>query len=606
MNATGKTIVRGGIGFAGFLAFSSVTPGGIAYSNSFLSLFFGICCVAAYCYVSSYVSGHKKEEDRVGSILSLLMGIGLSFALTGGSQLERMESLQPGKIGFWLSWLFLAVFLTPFFYGGWIRLDEAVSQWQGWKDEAEEKRPGRRLPAFVKYQVLIFLAWLPVFLAFYPGAFVYDATDEYIQVATRTFTTHHPLAHVLMLGGFVAGGNRFFGSFNLGIAAYTLFQMLILSGVFSYTLLWLKERGIGRGVRTAILLFYGFFPVIPMYAVCSAKDGLFTAAFLVVVLQMLSLFKDPEGFLSKKKNIFAGILGAMGMMLLRNNGMYAYLVWIPVGVAGLIRITGKAGAVKKLRLWPRVSLLFLASVAAYLMISGGLARALKAESSAKQEIMTVPIQQMIRTYQYSPEVYDDEEKEMLAELFGKENLHLYNPRLSDLIKSKFNNEVFNKNPGRYLSLWIRNGLQAPMSYVNAWLMTSYGYWYPDAVINVYKGNQVHTFTYEDSSYFGFETEYPGTRESKFPLLEEVYRRLSLELYQQKVPALSMLFSPGFLFWVYAFFMGFYLWKREWSAVIPFLLILLLWLTAILGPTYLVRYVLILWFALPVIVSRVKL
>ncbi len=588
------------MGFAGFLAFSSVMEGGIPYSNSFLSLFFGICCVTAYCYVSNY----KKEENKVNRLLGLIMGAGLSFALVAGNQLERVESLQLGKISLWISWLFLAIFLTPFFSWGWMRLDEAVSQLQGLKAGAEENRSGGRITAFVKYQALILLCWLPVFLAFYPGAFVYDATDEYIQVATRTFTTHHPLAHVLLLGGFVAGGNRFFGSFNLGIAAYTLFQMVLLAGVFSYTLLWLKDRGIGRGVRAAVLFFYGFFPVIPMYAVCSAKDGLFTAAFLVVILQMLSLFDDPEGFLSKKINLFAGILAAVAMMLLRNNGLYAYLVWIPIAVAGLLRQTGKENGNRKL--WMRASFLFLAFVAAYLLLSGGLARVLKAESSAKQEFMTVPIQQMIRTYQYSPQVYDEEEKELLTELFGEENLHLYNPRLSDLIKSKFNNEVFNENPGPYLLMWLRNGLQAPMSYINAWLMTSYGYWYPDAVINVYKGNKVHTFTYEDSSYFGFETEYPGTRESKFPLLEEVYRRLSLELYQEKVPAVSMLFSPGFLFWVYAFFMGYYLKKRELRTVLPLLLILLLWLTAVLGPTYLVRYVLILWFALPVIVCRVKL
>ncbi len=33
-------------------------------------------------------------------------------------------------------------------------------------------------------------------------------------------------------------------------------------------------------------------------------------------------------------------------------------------------------------------------------------------------------------------------------------------------------------------------------------------------------------------------------------------------------------------------------------LLPFALIFLVWLTVILGPTYLPRYVLILWFALP--------
>ncbi|MGN0306795.1 MAG: hypothetical protein ACI4DN_01135, partial [Lachnospiraceae bacterium] len=176
---------------------------------------------------------------------------------------------------------------------------------------------------------------------------------------------------------------------------------------------------------------------------------------------------------------------------------------------------------------------------------------------------------------------------------------------SDIIKSKFNNKKLNQNKISFLSLWIKMGLRKPMSYLNAWLMTSYGFWYPDTVINVYGGNRVHTFTYEESSYFGFETEYPGTRESKFPWLEEQYRKMSLEIYQQRIPAVSMLFSPGFVFWIFAFCLGFLICQRSLGRIIPLLLILLVWMTVLLGPTYLVRYVLILWFAMPVIVSSTK-
>ena len=71
-----------------------------------------------------------------------------------------------------------------------------------------------------------------------------------------------------------------------------------------------------------------------------------------------------------------------------------------------------------------------------------------ADDSESQEIMTVPIQQMVRTYLYSPETYTEEEKEILFEILPEEDLHLYNARLSDLVKSKFNNEVFNQNKGK--------------------------------------------------------------------------------------------------------------------------------------------------------------
>ena len=247
----------------------------------------------------------------------------------------------------------------------------------------------------------------------------------------------------------------------------------------------------------------------------------------------------------------------------------------------------------------------VSSVVIFLLCTKLLVAVLGASDSESQEIMTVPIQQMVRTYAYSPQTYTEEEKQLLFEILPQEDMKLYNPRLSDLVKSKFNNQKFNEDKLKYLGLWAKTGLRKPLIYLNAWWMTSYGYWYPDAVINVYGGNTVHTFTYQDSSYFGFETEAPGVRESKFPWLEEQFRKMSLELYQQKVPGISMLFSPGFLFWVFIFCLGFLVKEKKWEQVIPLIGILLLWLTAVLGPTYLVRYVLILWFALPVIVSELK-
>ena len=273
-----------------------------------------------------------------GFLLSLLYSAGLSFGLVVGKQLETVENLNIADMTVWINFLILTCFFQPFVLFGWKWLaGKGGKEAEPAPIASEEKGCSLFVKdkAFWKNTGLLLLCWLPVFLAFYPGAFVYDAADEYVQVAARSFTTHHPLIHVLLLGGFVAGGNKFFGSFNLGIAAYTLFQMVILASVFSYTILWIKRRASSKWTEPVGLLFYGFFPVIPMYAVCSAKDGLFTAAFLVVVLQMLSFFEEPESFLAKKSNWIASILAAAMMMLLRNNGCYAYFVWIPVAVIGL-------------------------------------------------------------------------------------------------------------------------------------------------------------------------------------------------------------------------------------------------------------------------------
>jgi hypothetical protein len=53
----------------------------------------------------------------------------------------------------------------------------------------------------------------------------------------------------------------------------------------------------------------------------------------------------------------------------------------------------------------------------------------------------------------------------------------------------------------------------------------------------------------------------------------------------------------------AFCLGFLCDKGRWNQVLPFGLLALVWLTVILGPTYLVRYVVFLWALLPVVLDR---
>lgn len=588
----GLRLLLGAVGAAGLfgtISFQAGENSEVIFTNSFLSAWF--CILSALLFDAVCKKLEKKSMWQTG------IGIGyslfLALALNIGKQLETVENLNVGQMEIWFNVLLLTVYFSPFVCVFWQWLEKRVENHK--TAVGGQKRKKRD---FYLYWLLIFVCWIPVFLAFYPGAFVYDAYEEYIQVAKKSFTTHHPLLHVLILGEFVCKGKELFDSYNIGIAAYTLCQMLFLSGVFSYTITYLKQKGLNKVWTFGAFMFYAFFPVIPMYAVCSSKDTWFTACFLVVLIKMLQFWEEPQRFWENKGNIAAGIFFSLLMMLLRNNGIYAYLVWIPVMVIG--------GFLKNLQKNDIYKMIFMMVIS--VILSKGCLQVLTvithADNSEKQEIMTVPIQQLVRTYRYAPEAYSEEEKELLFTLIPEEDMHLYNARLSDLVKSKFNNREFGENPAKYLKLWIKIGLRKPMIYLNAWLMTSYGYWYPDAVINVYGGHQKYTFMYEDSSYFGFETEEPGTRESKFPWLEEQYRKMSLELYQQKVPGLSMLFSPGFMFWVFMFGFGYFLQKKSWNKVLPFTGVLLLWLTVILGPTYLVRYVLILWFAMPVLWEEV--
>ena len=277
------------------------------------------------------------------------------------------------------------------------------------------------------------------------------------------------------------------------------------------------------------------------------------------------------------------------MPLLRHNGFYAYLVFIPFAIVYFR---------KKISI-KLVSLLVI-PVVLYLIVSSVLAAALTSGQKDNQEMLTVPIMQMARVYKYIADEMTEEEKAILTAYIPKENLDKYTPRVSDHVKLGFNNNLYEQDKKNFWKVWKALLIKYPMTYVNAWFLTSYGYWYPPANINVYKGTTVFTFTYEDSSYFGYEVELPGERTSFIPPIDSFYRYISIGTFHKDAPVLALIFSPGLLALIYLFVFLYRLHRGNFTGIVPFLPMILTWMTVLLGPTYLVRYVVILWLAIPVL------
>lgn len=238
------------------------------------------------------------------------------------------------------------------------------------------------------------------------------------------------------------------------------------------------------------------------------------------------------------------------------------------------------------------------------LISSGLAGIFRAADTEHQEILTVPIQQIARTCQQEPEVFSQEERELLYGYLPEAYLDCYRDKLSDGVKIGFVNEAYERNPAGFWRIWLSGLKRAPISYLNAWLLTSYGYWYPDTIVDVYTGNTVYTFTYGDNSYFGYETEEPGRRNSLIPPIDNFYRKLSLEIYKEKLPVVSMLFSQGFVFWILLLAMGYLIRTDGFGRVLPYLILVFMVATLLLGPTFLPRYVFFLWFCVPFVLGDV--
>lgn len=526
----------------------------------------------------------KKSNCNKTWLRPVLFGVMLSLAITFGYQLEKYDRLMLADYRWVLAFIGFAIILAVAY-----KLVSPVLR-RGYRKRTKSS-------AYTKKEYA--LAWLfliacnfVVLLGVYPGFFVYDAQTEVTEVLTRSFTSHHPLLHVLLLGGSVALFHKYTGSYNLGIFAYTLAQTIVMTWIFTYILNYLKKNGAGKRFRRITALFFGVFPTIVMYTLCSSKDGLF-AAFLALTVVLIFEWEDEDKASKRKKKGWQIAFAALMFMLFRHNGFYAYLVF---AVFALIaqRASSDGVSVKKERasflIWPLVL---------YIVCSSVMTVALSAESSEHQEMLTVPIQQLARTYVYEGDDFTAEEKAVLTKYMSEEGLSHYTPRISDILKMYFNNEEYAKDKASFWKLWLDKGKKHPLTYVNAWFLTSYGYWYPGAVINVYQGNTVFTFTYTDSSYFGYEVELPGERHSFIPVIDSFYRKLSIEKFQQNIPVVSLLFSPAAYFWA-CVFLFMCSWGRGKRGLYPYILPLLAWMTVLLGPTYLVRYVIYLWYIIPVL------
>ncbi len=201
-----------------------------------------------------------------------------------------------------------------------------------------------------------------------------------------------------MMGGIVQLVYKLTGSVNLGIAAYTLFQMAVLSLIFGYFIWKLKEHGLWKRGQWILTFYLGICPPLVMFCLCSAKDGLFMGMLLIQVLLLLDLCEDVEAFFTNKKKLLLFAVSAILMMLFRHNGCYAFLVFLPfLAVFMKKKATGlQAG---------KTLLYGVLLICLYLILNKGFAFITKASDGEHQEMLTVPIMQLARTYAYEPEAF---------------------------------------------------------------------------------------------------------------------------------------------------------------------------------------------------------
>lgn len=439
---------------------------------------------------------------------------------------------------------------------------------------------------FLRDWAIIFLCWIPIWLAAYPGFFCYDQSGIYDMYLAGEITAKHSPLLYFIIGFFIDCFYKMSGDYNLGIAVYVVLQMLVVSCCHAYLLSFVRSRLSGRKVLCAILLlYYALFPVISMFGACTTKDVLFSAFAEVVVILVCKILDSPETNLGFGSVALCFLLVASLMLLCRRNGIYAYALAIPFAVFFC----------RSKRIF--ATLLFVAVLCINVFIVSFVYPLCHVKADKGLDMYCIPIQQLARAYNYDNEVFTAEQKELMNKVFNEHSLNNYCPVSADNAKYKFKTSKYLKNKAEYQNLWLSIGKKAPITYIDAFLMNTLYAWYPDSVIDGYQQlgdawGWGHMYSETETSYFSCDVESPGTFDSKLPWLYDRLFYISRYVSFQKIPVLSWLFSVGAMNWLLLFVVAYLIYKKEFDKLGSLIYPVLLVATVLFGPMVLVRYYLV--------------
>ena len=468
-------------------------------------------------------------------------------------------------------------------------------------------RPLRQMWLF--YLAFIFACWLPVFLAYYPSVFAYDAEGQLYQVIAGDYSTHHPLLHTLFLGAFFRLGGRM-GSYSAGMAVHSVVQMLLMAGAFAGALTYLYEKRTARGTRIVLLLFYGLFPTNSVLAISTTKDVLFSALVLLYTVCFYRLTCDGNMQVTRKERAVCILLGVL-MLLFRNNAVYAFVVSVPVLFFGMRRIKndqisqqentlwdGRAAGKEYLHLSLGILVLFAVSAVSLKTLT-------HAQSGSPREMLSVPLQQMARVWvnEENGELMDDQSlrQEMEKYMPSEWGFSVYDPHLADRVK---NIAIIHDDPKGLIKTWIRLGMEYPGIYIDAFLDNSVGLWFlaDDTHARVYGIGTETGFGYLSTDNRTMPAGCEIVEHSYLPGLRALLEKIVSDNEYEDWPVIKFLFAPALYWWLLYLYVVVVLYKKRYREVLPAVFLVVYYLTLLLSPTVLIRYMYPLVVTVPVILS----
>lgn len=318
----------------------------------------------------------------------------------------------------------------------------------------------------------LLLVWLPYILTVAPGNIYVDSLSSISQMLEHGHPTsnHHPMFYTLMVGVFLKIGNVVFGSANIGVLLYSLFQTGVMIFCIVSILTLMYHKRISKWIIGVSLMYFMLVPLFPNYAMSMWKDALFSCMLLLLSVVVYMLLSQKAG--GWWWFVCYGAAG-LGAMIFRNNGLYVF-----VGVTALL-------------LWPlsrqirRFACVSVCALVVYISTTSLATRVWNIYSDYVENV-GIPLLQMGYTINHDG-AFTPEEEAYLFRLMPEEVWnYAYRPCLVDGIKwnPQFDLEFLDETKGEFFKVWVGGLIKNPGEYVDAYLLATHGFWQP-GVQNLY-------------------------------------------------------------------------------------------------------------------------
>ncbi len=403
---------------------------------------------------------------------------------------------------------------------------------------------------------IIFISWIPYFLAFYPGTITPDSMEELTTIINNftNISDHHPVIHTLFVALPYKIGFKFFGNVIAAVATSTIFQMTTLASIFSSLIVFLHKRKVNDYILLIIVLYYSLIPVHGYYSIVMWKDVMFAGTLLLLTMETIKIIEKEEKL--QFNSVVSFIIVSIFCVFFRNNAIYMYII---LAFASLIIFK------KHIKIF---GVAFFIVFSIYLIIKKPVFNYLNITKSSSAEYIGMPLQQVGRMA-FKNVKFTEDEKELINKLMPLEVMAVsYNPRLSDGIKfnENYNGAIFDNNKLEYLKLYLKLVYEHPSVALESYAISTLGYWYP--------GVEYWSVT---SSII--ENNYGLEMHSKLP---ENAKKVITKLESRELPIVNIEWSIGFCFWIILIFGVISAEKNKIKGVYPFVPIFGIWLTMMIA------------------------